>query len=226
MNLLLEACVHTVTTRHAGEKALPKLPQALIAVIDALISEAVEFGHGGTFVFLPPTIDSKEQERNLASRLFPPVTTDIGKLLIEMLHSEEMPYHEFSQKLLLQTTKAVGRLAGVDGCVVLDYGLCLKMFGARITTSDAVKLKIQTIDPWSHRGFEEMGPLAAPRLNTLGTRHHFAARLCAAIPGTTAIVISQDADIRVFQGADGYVADCGALAFIPAFSHVPKRPPP
>lgn len=226
MNALLEACVQTVVTRHVGEKVPPKLPQALIAVIDALISEAVEFGHGGTFVFLPPTTDHKEQKRNLAPRLFPPATADLGRLLVEMLHSEEQPYHEVSQRLLLQTTKAVGRLSGVDGCVVLDYGLCLKMFGARITTSDAVKPKIRPIDPWSHRGFKETRPLDAPQLSTLGTRHHSAARLCAAIPGTTAIVISQDADIRVFQGAGGYVADCGALAFIPAFSHVPKRPPP
>ncbi len=226
MEGLLNSCVTVLARRHRGAQLPPRLPQALVAVVDALVGEAVEFGHGGTFVFLPPTAGAQMQRRNLAARLFPPAAADLGALVLDMFRDEELPHHEAAERLLLESARAVGRLAGTDGCVVLDYGLRLRTFGTRITTSETAKPRMITVDPWLHRGFGEPRPIEAPALNTLGTRHHSAARLCAAVPGTTAIVISHDADIRVFVGAKGRVADCGALAFIPSNSHVPRRPPP
>ena len=94
---------------------------------------------------------------------------------------------------ILHTANAVSLMSRVDGCVVLDDHLNVEAFGAKIKVSADGK-KGQTV-------LDIKNPVDETTILKLGTRHQSAFGLCRSIPGSTAIVVSQDGDVRVF-GSD------------------------
>jgi len=181
-------------------------PEAIFdSVWSSVLASALATQHGGAFVVLP----GEPPARNLhityrADRL------DLMKAALRFWESCYVPEAEVDaavalrrgrtwgarRRRLLSAARALADLPNVDGCVVLDRGLRLYGFGAEIRVSD------EEIEGWrctaAHPDtLAEQEPVDMERF---GTRHRSATRLCAAVPGTTAFVISQDGDLRVFHG--------------------------
>lgn len=170
-----------------------------------VLATAVATHHGGAFVVLP----SAPPERNLkitykAERLDmmkaalrfwegcydPDALTDAADAL------RRAQSWDSRRRRLFSAARALADLANVDGCVVLDRRLRLYGFGGEIRVGD------DEIPGWrcaaAHpETLSEQEPIDLERF---GTRHRSASRLCAAVPGTIAFVISQDGDLRVFYG--------------------------
>ena len=103
---------------------------------------------------------------------------------------------ESARRRMFSAARALADLGNVDGCVVLDRRLRLYGFGGEIRVAD------EEIEGWrcttAHP--ETLAEGEPVDMESFGTRHRSASRLCAAIPGTTVFVVSQDGDLRVFHG--------------------------
>ena len=100
---------------------------------------------------------------------------------------------------LFETSHLIAALAQVDGAVLLTKRFEILGFGAEIAGSLPLIHDVR-------RGLD----LEATRCSTevveeVGTRHRSAYRLCAAVPGTLAIVVSQDGGVRFVTQHHGAV---------------------
>ncbi|MFG0284354.1 MAG: putative sensor domain DACNV-containing protein [Phycisphaerales bacterium JB039] len=100
-------------------------------------------------------------------------------------------------------------LTSVDGCIILDDDLRVRRIGAQITVEDAraeasgrpFRCSISG-EAHDYRQFmDELG----------GTRHRSAARLCAAIEGAVAFVVSQDGGLTLFCGDESSTFGYGPM---------------
>lgn len=106
-----------------------------------------------------------------------------------------------AHQLILRTTDAIASLSKVDGCVVMNESLTALSFGAKInalTQSPEARSIPQLVNPFTKHSESE------DEIMRLGTRHRSAYALCQSCPGTTAIVVSQDGDIRLFASDDQF----------------------
>ena len=96
-----------------------------------------------------------------------------------------------TDEAMSELSRFTASLAMVDGAVVLTHGLEAIGFGAEISGAlPDVEFVARVVDLES-QAFE-FEPATA-----MGTRHRSAYRLCKALPGSVALVISQDAGLRV-----------------------------
>lgn len=180
------------------------------AIFDAtwsfILSTAIGAHHGGAFVVLPTTI-----------RTAPPVHVTYSAERLDLMRGAvkffeacfdtekvadpreaQMRAHDWeaARARMFSAARGLADLANVDGCVVLDRGLRLTGFGGeiRVHENDIAGARCIAAHPQT---LEEQEPIEIERF---GTRHRSAMRLCAAVPGTLAFVISQDGDLRVFYG--------------------------
>lgn len=101
-----------------------------------------------------------------------------------------------AHQMILRFTEFIAGLSKVDGCVVLQSDLNVVGFGAKINAISDSNDDISTltlINPFSKK------PESDKEIMRLGTRNRSAYNLCRLLPGSTAIVVSQDGDIRVFS---------------------------
>jgi hypothetical protein len=90
----------------------------------------------------------------------------------------------------------LSQLSRVDGAVVLSPDLNVRGFGAEITiTQRPPKVAISRVAAPRPRDLEGIN------YEHLGTRHRSAIRYCAAVPGSVALVVSQDGDVRAITGS-------------------------
>jgi hypothetical protein len=100
---------------------------------------------------------------------------------------------------LVAEALSIAGLGGVDGCVVLTDGLKVISFGSEIGVPEhdlnsSRYRHVNAVDgsPREDQSGESLG----------GTRHRSAFRLVRVVPGSTAVVVSQDGNITVI-GNDG-----------------------
>lgn len=180
------------------------------AIFDAtwsfILSTAISAHHGGAFVVLPSTLRTPAPVHVTysAERLdlmrgavrFFEACYDADKISDPREAQKRAHDWEAARARMFSAARGLADLANVDGCVVLDRGLRLTGFGGEIRAheNDIAGARCIAAHPQT---LEEQEPIEIERF---GTRHRSAMRLCAAVPGTLAFVISQDGDLRVFYG--------------------------
>jgi hypothetical protein len=90
-----------------------------------------------------------------------------------------------------ELSRFTASLTMVDGAVVLTHELETIGFGAEISGELPDVSMVARVVDFEAQKFE-LEPATA-----MGTRHRSAYRLCKALPGSVALVISQDAGLRV-----------------------------
>ncbi|CAA9455105.1 MAG: hypothetical protein AVDCRST_MAG02-1489 [uncultured Rubrobacteraceae bacterium] len=100
---------------------------------------------------------------------------------------------------LFEQAHLISDLAATDGAVVMGMRNELLGFGAEISGRlPAVWTVSRALDLEGERTVEESA-------EEVGTRHRSAYRLCGALPGSLAVVISQDGGVRFVRQKDGRV---------------------
>jgi hypothetical protein len=183
---------------------------------DFLLSALARQHRGATLIFLPAgaaggdTLPYTSEFRCAGS-------LDINNLLSEQERISVGPCRELMlltqriNKALRDRLSALAALGVVDGAVIVEPVLRPIGFG--------VKLKA---DSWGGRTVERsaFGVKPEPTLNfdRLGTRHHSARDFVAAVPGSIALVASEDGPIRgLVHTNDGevwYWPDCRLSMFV------------
>jgi hypothetical protein len=107
---------------------------------------------------------------------------DSWRLVRENAHTKVLEFEEF-----------VAGLSCVDGAVVLTTGLKVLGFGGEIVSTDS---KLQTVNEAQNA---EATELHAKYIDSFGTRHRSAFRLCDAFPDCVVFVVSQDGDARAVK---------------------------
>lgn len=100
---------------------------------------------------------------------------------------------------LFETSHLIAALAQVDGAVVLTKRFEVLGFGAEIAGSLPLIHDVRRALDLEAIGF------STEVVDEVGTRHRSAYRLCAAVPGTLAIVVSQDGGVRFVTHHHGAV---------------------
>jgi hypothetical protein len=191
-----------------------------------MISAVRSARHGGTILFLKRELALDREILNRYVRLKYPFQTEGARLRARMLmlramnllaeiHGQSHPppqmvgWHEYvsaTDPRLVATDEALGELsrftaslAMVDGAVVLTHALEAIGFGAEISGELPDVEFVARVTDLDGQKFE-FEPATA-----MGTRHRSAYRLCKALPGSTALVISQDSSLRVVSCVDQQV---------------------
>jgi len=107
---------------------------------------------------------------------------------------------------LFEKAHLLADLTLVDGAVVLNRRFELLGFGAEISSGlDNVTTVQKALDIDGVKREPES-------VRRVGTRHRSAYRLCKALPGVLAVVISQDGQVRFVRWHDGEVTYWDQLA--------------
>jgi hypothetical protein len=184
-----------------------------------VISVLRDARHGGTVVFVPlenagdlsrvhPYIDLRYPFADSRARLsFPNLVVDILNRLAQLhgapdRHSRPRPvgWREFEattdaqiatlDEALFETATLIAGLAAADGTVVMSKDNELLGFGGMISGRlPAVKSVARALDVEGEKVAEE-------GTGNVGARHRSAYRLAGALPGSVAVVISQDGGVR------------------------------
>jgi hypothetical protein len=186
-------------------------------ILDATVSRQ----HGGAFLILPEEEASLEMIRDkydIHDGL--PIDLDLGELLVEcsascgrLFNLRRLTGSEGSESLVQQlcdqqndwltrrsqfhvALSTAAGLSEVDGCVVLDRGLRIHLFGGKIRPSGGngrAAVKSLDLRDWYSREVS-----IEPGVRKLGTRNQSACQFCREHPQAFAFVISQDGDLRVY----------------------------
>jgi hypothetical protein len=186
-----------------------------------------EARHGGTIIFVPEEnpgdpgipdayIDLKYRFAGGASQLsFPDLVVEILNRLAEVYglagqnERESVGWTHFEaatddklamlDESLFETAHLIANLAAVDGAVVMTKQHELLGFGGMISGRlAAVRTVARALDL-------EGETVAEEETGNVGARHRSAYRLAGALPGSVAIVISQDGDVRFVCQKEGRV---------------------
>ena len=216
---------------HSGERWAPlepALPNRITRrMMQRVVSVLRDARHGGTVIFVPsentgdpsqehPYVDLRYPfADDRARRSFPDLIVDILNRMAQ-LHGtgglgepEAVGWAEFEattddeiatlDEALFETAHLISGLAAADGAVVMGKNNELLGFGGMVSGSlpDAGSVW-RALDLEGERVAEE-------RTGNVGARHRSAYRLCGALPGSVAIVISQDGGVRFVCQRDGRV---------------------
>jgi hypothetical protein len=188
-----------------------------VRILDATVARQ----HGGAYIIVPDdeaSLENIRNEYNIHDGV--PIDLDLGALLAEssascarLFNLRRLTGAEGSESLVQQlcdqqndwltrrnqfqqALNAVVGLSEVDGCVVLDRGLRVHLFGGKIHSSSAnsgTPQRVLNLCDWYARD----ASLDA-EIRKLGTRNQSACRFCQEHPHAFAFVISQDGDLRVY----------------------------
>jgi hypothetical protein len=197
----------------------PTLPLRIAErMMKRVISVLRDARHGGTVVFVPtasigepprknPYIDLRYPFADGWARLsFPELTVDILNRLARLHGAPDLRepravgWREFEEttdaeiealdEALFETAHLIAGLAAADGAVVMSKQNELLGFGAMISgrLPDVERV-------WRALDLEGK-EVAEERTGNVGSRHRSAYRLAGALPGSVAVVISQDGGVR------------------------------
>ena len=225
---------HEVARRRArtsDERWAPLEPTLTRKIAERMMKRVIsmlrEARHGGTIIFVPDAnagessrpedyIDLKYRFAGGASQLsFPDLVVGILDRLAEVSDpvggngAEPVGWTHFEaatddklailDESLFETAHLIANLAAVDGAVVLSKQHELLGFGGMISGRlPAVRTVARALDL-------EGEAIADEETGNVGARHHSAYRLIGALPGSLAIVISQDGDVRFICQKEGRV---------------------
>jgi hypothetical protein len=197
----------------------PSLPRRIAErMMKRVISVLRDARHGGTVIFAPsenagepssehPSIDLRYQFADGRARLcFPDLVVGILNRPAQLHGTSDrrgpgpVGWREFEtttnaqietlDKALFETAHLIAELAAADGAVVMSKQNELLGFGGMISgTLPAVNSVVRALDLEGEVVVEE-------GTANVGARHRSAYRLAGALPGSVAVVISQDGDVR------------------------------
>ncbi len=104
-----------------------------------------------------------------------------------------------ADEAISEFSKYIARLSSVDGAVVIGQPLELLGFGAEISGS------LPQVDSVSRALDSQFTRLERESTWNVGTRHRSAYRFCQALPGASALVVSQDGSTRFIACLEGQV---------------------
>ena len=207
----------------------PGLPHRITRrMMRRVLSVLRDARHGGTVIFVPPRDDDADPYREVpyidlrypfaddrARLSFPDLIVDILDRLAR-LHGttdgrepEPVGWEEFEataddgiatlDEALFETAHLIAGLAAADGAVVMGKGNELLGFGGMVSGRlPDVESVWRALDLEGERVAEE-------GTGDVGARHRSAYRLCGALPGSVAVVVSQDGGVRWVWQKDGRV---------------------
>jgi hypothetical protein len=199
-------------------------------ILELVLRPILDTGHGGAVLVIPSRADPCLSE----SLLLPNEVTDFDLRHRSVDHLSacvEFHYPTDANRDLTSRTqrwlqsrgrlsiaaRAIGELAAVDGCVVLDRALSVVGFGAKINISrkQAVESPIEFRNAKTDElvSFDELEKLG-------GMRFQSALRVCKCYPNVVAFVVSQDQEMKVLwsEDKDGYAFGPIAMSTIPDFA--------
>lgn len=172
--------------------------------------------HGGTVLLVPPDCSADRFLRTKYAFADGDARRHFRRLTLTILRAREANAGADARSLassmseleeaLYEIAHLVAALADVDGAVVMTKRFELLGFGAEIAGElPDVKEVRRALDVEGEAWDLE-------RVDRVGTRHRSAFRLCAAIPGAVAVVVSQDTSVRfvTFHGGAVTMWDHGA----------------
>jgi hypothetical protein len=152
--------------------------------------------HGGTVLVLPPSCSAERFLTTKYTFADDEPRRHFRRTVHAMLGSGEAPRTRASrrgpdlQEALFELSHLIAALAEVDGAVVLTRRFEILGFGAEISGDLPTVAQVRrAIDLEAERTVVEA-------IDRVGTRHRSAFRLCAAVPGALAVVVSQDGGVR------------------------------
>ena len=192
-----------------------------------IIAVLREKNHGGTMLFLPledaGDVSGAEAYIDLRYRLLEGISRSCFPLLIvsilnrlgqlygssEMLRTRTVVWEDFEtttddeittlDEALFEMAHLFAGLAEVDGALVLNKHHDLLGFGGMISGSlPDVRTVWKALDLEGER-------LAEEEIGSVGARHRAAYRIATALPGSVAIVISQDGGVRFVTQKEGRI---------------------
>ena len=109
------------------------------------------------------------------------------------------PIIEELDEAIFEVAHLIANLSKVDGAVVMTKRFEMLGFGAEISGAlPAVETVSRALDPEGEHTLKEPA-------DGVGTRHRSAYRLCGALPGSVAVVVSQDGSARFITRKGGEV---------------------
>jgi hypothetical protein len=217
----------------SGERWAPLEPALPLRVTERMMRRVVsvlrDARHGGTVIFVPPENDAEGSggalsyidlrypfADNPARSAFPGLIVDILNRLAKIYgaadHEQEpgaVGWEEFEATIddgiatldeaLFETAHLIAGLAAADGAVVMSKDNALLGFGGMVSGRlPDVERVCRALDLEGERVVEE-------ETGDVGARHRSAYRLAGALPGSVAIVVSQDGGVRFVCQRDGRV---------------------
>jgi hypothetical protein len=197
----------------------PTLPNRITRrMMQRVVSVLRDARHGGTVIFIPsdeegtasehPFIDLRYPFADERARsAFPDLVVDILNRLSELHRAtgkdqepEAVGWEEFERAVdaeletldeaLFETAHLIAGLAATDGAIVMGKDNELLGFGGMVSGRlRDVETVWRALDLEGERAAEE-------RTANVGARHRSAYRLCGALPGSVAVVVSQDGGVR------------------------------
>jgi AraC-type transcriptional regulator N-terminus len=222
-SVMVEAS-HPAPRGHAAVRAIDVSPldagllDAVVRLV-RLLDSPTDARHGGTVIFVPtedagepsrehPYVDLRYPFAEARARLsFPDLIVDILDRLAQLYgtadHEQEpgaVGWEEFEEttdaeietldEALFETAHLIAGLAAADGAVVMSKQNELLGFGGMISgrLPDVERV-------WRALDLEGK-EVAEERTGNVGSRHRSAYRLASALPGSVAVVVSQDGGVR------------------------------
>ena len=191
-----------------------RLAQQMVKRILAMIRSA---HHGGTILFLPPDIDSRELERNLhvkyafmddaarnryrtiilkAMERTAAAASETGCVTWEMFEASKSVELAAFDEAISELAHLVAALANADGAVVFTKRFELMGFGAEIVGDLPETASVHRARDLEARARTEES------VEGVGTRHRSAYRFCQRFHDAIAIVVSQDGTVRFVAHRD------------------------
>jgi hypothetical protein len=211
-------------------------------VLELVLRPILDAGHGGAVLVIPSrnvpwlrtSLESRQEVTALdltqraAEHLAACVEFHYSRDVTQDITSRSQRWIETRGRLTV-AARAIGELAAVDGCVVLDRTLSVVGFGTKIDVprerAERSPIQFRNVQtgtrlPLDNRLEKFAGtPLPLDELEMLGgTRLRSALWFCKSHPNVVAFVVSQDQDMKVLWSEDEV-----AFAFAPiAMSTIPQ----
>lgn len=168
-------------------------------MIKRVISTMRSAHHGGTIITLPAGCTA---ESYLATK-YPlgdtPARRHFRRVVLALLASPDAEVAAHLDEALFELAHLIAALADVDGAVVLTRRFEMLGFGAEIAGNLPQVHEVRRALDQEAEHFQN------ERVDGMGTRHRSAYRLCAAVDGAIAIVVSHDGDVRFVTRHNDYV---------------------
>ena len=180
-----------------------------VGCIEELFYAMSARGHGGTVLWVPKaSLPDAEKHLRIGRRVTAARPIGVEKIQLALLPGDSSDARRQARQDLQEYVGMLGQFACVDGALVIDDFLKPIGYGAKIenvphTTAEVVV--IRKVDPVP---FD---------LEKRGTRHTSAANFVCAVPGSIALVLSQDGPARAFTYIDGKLLvwpDCRTSVFV------------
>lgn len=182
------------------EKAAAQSFHLLMRAVSSALATALELRHGGTVVIT----DYKDDQGGYARPGFQASHLPLAHLArLDRPLDESNTFSLRKADAVLHAAKMLAHLTAVDGAVVLDRSLELRRFGAVFAHAEIAECRRIPPAATTQDAIDDWGKLEIYDLSKKGTRHQSAAAFCAKHAGTIAFVISQDREVRCFEGLEG-----------------------